>query len=105
MGYFVLRVITAEGQHYGVAWRHGRAQRLPEHKKPGSWPHHDVTIESLAYKFMPKIRGHYRSVPCQDLVSPPNSPPHTILLANTHHLSPGYNIRTVLVCYLIGGRK
>ena len=33
-------------------WRHGRAQGLQEHKSRAAWACHEVTIESLTYKFI-----------------------------------------------------
>ena len=46
------RRCAAEGQHYGAAWRHGTAQRPPVHKSWAARAHHEVTIESLTYKFI-----------------------------------------------------
>ena len=46
------RMCAAEGQHYGAAWSHGTAQRLPVHKSRAARACHEVTIESLAYKFI-----------------------------------------------------
>ena len=46
------RMCTAEGLHYGAAWRHGTAQRLQVHKSWASRARHEVTLESLTYKFI-----------------------------------------------------
>ena len=46
------RMCAAEGLHYGAAWRHGTAQGLQEHKSRAARARHEVTIESLTYKFI-----------------------------------------------------
>ena len=47
-----VRMCTAEGLHYGAAWCHGMAQRLPEFTSRAARAHHEVTSESLTYKFI-----------------------------------------------------
>ena len=51
------RMCAAEGLHHGAAWRHGTAQRLPVHKSWAAWARHEVTIESLTYKFIKADSG------------------------------------------------
>ena len=49
------RMCAAEGLHHVAAWRHGTAQRTPEHKSWAARARHEVTIESLTYKFIHPI--------------------------------------------------
>ena len=46
------RMCVAESLHYGAAWRHGTAQGLQERKSRAYRARHEVTIESLTYKFI-----------------------------------------------------
>ena len=46
------RMCAVEGLHYGTAWRHGTAQRLPEFTSRAARARHEVAIESLTYKFI-----------------------------------------------------
>ena len=46
------RMCAAEGLHYWAAWRHGTAQRLPEFTSRAARARHEVTSESLTYKFI-----------------------------------------------------
>ena len=62
-----------EGLPYGAAWCHGTAQRLTENTSRAARARHEVTIESLTYKFINEMLP--RALPC-DIRDRSLSKPH-----------------------------